>query len=379
MQLQRWMAEAGLRTWVDAMGNVHGRADGTIGADAPVLLVGSHYDTVHDAGKFDGALGIIVGVAPRRPCLARLVASAFQARGMHMSRQPLVCTHGMIGACPVVTTVESMPRSPNKHAITKGTQFCLDVTHVAARVLASGCGTARVDSTCGVGSGLLGLFHISVRWPVFEGGAVSFRHCGGEDSGNRGGPGLWEAAAGGSGGGSGAGNQPTGGPGAAGRHHRAPPSGGDHRFLRRGGPQVGPNPIPRNPVWGKPPPVHISAAVAKLVHRVHMADPCFIGDEPGALVPGGSLKLKHRMGPNCTPCRFGTTFLGSRAVSGSLVKSGLLSVKELGGQGATLAEALASQGFDSSPASIAAIAMRAGSIRGRAPFHRHLGSSPISS
>lgn len=97
------------------------------------------------------------------------------------------------------------------------------------------------------------------------------------------------------------------------------------------------------------------------------------------IVPGGSLKLKHRMGPNCTPCRFGTTFLGSRAVSGSLVKSGLLSVKELGGQGATLAEALASQGFDSSPASIAAIAMRAGSIRGRAPFHRSLGSSPISS
>lgn len=61
------------------------------------------------------------------------------------------------------------------------------------------------------------------------------------------------------------------------------------------------------------------------------------------------------------------------------MKSGLLSVKELGGQGATLAEALASQGFDSSPASIAAIAMRAGSIRGRAPFHPSLGSSPISS
>ena len=105
MQLQRWMAEAGLRTWVDAMGNVHGRADGTIGSDAPVLLVGSHYDTVHDAGKFDGALGIIVGVAPRRPCLACPAASAVQACGMNMSRRIVVCIHDTSGACPAVTTV----------------------------------------------------------------------------------------------------------------------------------------------------------------------------------------------------------------------------------------------------------------------------------
>lgn len=70
------MREAGLRTWVDAMGNVHGRADGQDGEDAPLLLVGSHYDTVYDAGKYDGAMGIIVGALfpswflfPRLSCL----------------------------------------------------------------------------------------------------------------------------------------------------------------------------------------------------------------------------------------------------------------------------------------------------------------------
>ena len=30
---------------------------------APVLMIGSHYDTVHDGGKYDGALGIIVGIS----------------------------------------------------------------------------------------------------------------------------------------------------------------------------------------------------------------------------------------------------------------------------------------------------------------------------
>ncbi len=54
------MREAGLRTWLDAVGNVHGRVDGRA-RDAPALILGSHYDTVMDAGKYDGALGIIVG------------------------------------------------------------------------------------------------------------------------------------------------------------------------------------------------------------------------------------------------------------------------------------------------------------------------------
>ena len=60
LQIRRWMREAGMRTWMDHVGNVHGRVDGA-NASAPALLLGSHYDTVLDAGKFDGALGIIVG------------------------------------------------------------------------------------------------------------------------------------------------------------------------------------------------------------------------------------------------------------------------------------------------------------------------------
>ncbi|CAL5398148.1 unnamed protein product [Camellia sinensis] len=44
--------------WVDQMGNVHSRVDG-MNSSAKSLLIGSHLDTVIDAGIFDGALGII--------------------------------------------------------------------------------------------------------------------------------------------------------------------------------------------------------------------------------------------------------------------------------------------------------------------------------
>lgn len=60
--IRQWMEDAGLRTWVDHMGNVHGRVDG-MNPSAAALLIGSHLDTVVDAGKFDGALGIISAIS----------------------------------------------------------------------------------------------------------------------------------------------------------------------------------------------------------------------------------------------------------------------------------------------------------------------------
>ncbi|XP_047337730.1 allantoate deiminase 2 [Impatiens glandulifera] len=56
--IRQWMEDSGLKTWVDLMGNVHGRVEG-MNATSKALLIGSHLDTVIDAGKFDGALGIV--------------------------------------------------------------------------------------------------------------------------------------------------------------------------------------------------------------------------------------------------------------------------------------------------------------------------------
>ena len=57
-----WMRGAGMAAAIDAVGNVVGRYEGrVIGARA--LLIGSHIDTVRNAGKYDGAFGVVAGIA----------------------------------------------------------------------------------------------------------------------------------------------------------------------------------------------------------------------------------------------------------------------------------------------------------------------------
>ena len=58
----QWMLEAGMTARVDAVGNVIGRYAGAQ-LEAPALLLGSHIDTVRDAGKFDGNLGVVTAIA----------------------------------------------------------------------------------------------------------------------------------------------------------------------------------------------------------------------------------------------------------------------------------------------------------------------------
>jgi allantoate deiminase len=56
-----WMLEAGLRVHEDAVGNLIGRLPGPSRA-SPTLLLGSHLDTVRDAGRFDGAFGVVLPI-----------------------------------------------------------------------------------------------------------------------------------------------------------------------------------------------------------------------------------------------------------------------------------------------------------------------------
>ncbi len=57
-----WMTEAGLSTWQDAAGNQCGRLEGRE-PGLPALLLGSHIDTVPDAGRYDGMLGVLLAIA----------------------------------------------------------------------------------------------------------------------------------------------------------------------------------------------------------------------------------------------------------------------------------------------------------------------------
>ncbi|MFG3592055.1 allantoate amidohydrolase [Bradyrhizobium sp. RDI18] len=62
-----WMRDAGMEAHLDAIGNVCGRYEGDR-PGLPSLMLGSHYDTVRDAGKWDGPLGVITAIA----CVADL-------------------------------------------------------------------------------------------------------------------------------------------------------------------------------------------------------------------------------------------------------------------------------------------------------------------
>jgi allantoate deiminase len=60
-KVQQWFTEAGLQTWRDNIGNIRGRLL-SANPDAKTLVIASHIDTVVNAGKFDGPLGVLMGL-----------------------------------------------------------------------------------------------------------------------------------------------------------------------------------------------------------------------------------------------------------------------------------------------------------------------------
>ena len=72
--LASWMKQLGMQVRVDAAGNLIGRLDG-LDPCRPVLVTGSHLDTVPTGGRFDGALGVLAGLEACR---------ALQDQGMRL-------------------------------------------------------------------------------------------------------------------------------------------------------------------------------------------------------------------------------------------------------------------------------------------------------
>jgi allantoate deiminase len=59
--VMKWMREAGMSARLDAVGNVAGRYEGERHG-LPCLMLGSHLDTVRNAGKYDGMLGVVSAI-----------------------------------------------------------------------------------------------------------------------------------------------------------------------------------------------------------------------------------------------------------------------------------------------------------------------------
>ncbi|MEP6746165.1 MAG: M20 family metallo-hydrolase [Bacteroidota bacterium] len=60
-KIVEWMNQAGLATRADNIHNIRGRLNCNV-ENAKTFLIASHFDTVVNAGKFDGPLGIIMGL-----------------------------------------------------------------------------------------------------------------------------------------------------------------------------------------------------------------------------------------------------------------------------------------------------------------------------
>jgi allantoate deiminase len=61
-EIARWLEPLGVEVRIDAAGNLRGFYPGEE-ENSPRLLVGSHLDTVSDAGAYDGVLGVVLAVA----------------------------------------------------------------------------------------------------------------------------------------------------------------------------------------------------------------------------------------------------------------------------------------------------------------------------
>lgn len=60
-KVQQWMNEAGLQTRIDNIGNIRGSLLSE-NVNAKTFVIASHIDTIINAGKFDGPLGVLMGI-----------------------------------------------------------------------------------------------------------------------------------------------------------------------------------------------------------------------------------------------------------------------------------------------------------------------------
>lgn len=72
-----WMIELGGLVSEDGWGNLVGHFPGN-SVDAPILLLGSHLDTVPNAGRFDGPLGVLVALASMEALASQGIRLPFQ-------------------------------------------------------------------------------------------------------------------------------------------------------------------------------------------------------------------------------------------------------------------------------------------------------------
>ncbi|GAA5534301.1 allantoate amidohydrolase [Deinococcus aluminii] len=131
-RLDRWAASLGLQTHEDAAGNWRAtrRSDRP---NARTLVIGSHLDSVPNAGAYDGVLGVVLGVAlldalkdTRLPYHVELVGFS-EEEGVRF-RVPFIGSRALLGNADELMTVTDAQGKSVAQAIT---EYGLDVAQLA--------------------------------------------------------------------------------------------------------------------------------------------------------------------------------------------------------------------------------------------------------
>lgn len=118
--VQRYMEEAGLKTYYDQFGNLFGRLDG-LDVDAPVVMTGSHVDTVIYGGAFDGAVGTLGAIEAIQVIKENNLSHNHTLEvGVFVSEEPVRFGAGTLGSKAVVGdfTIEDLDRLRDKEGTT---------------------------------------------------------------------------------------------------------------------------------------------------------------------------------------------------------------------------------------------------------------------
>jgi len=141
--LAEWLEPLGTRISVDAVGNFRAVYAGQT-ADAPRLLIGSHLDTVPNAGAFDGILGVMLAVALIEGLNGRRLPYAIEIVGFSEEegvrfRVPFIGSRALVGAIDEELLETQDPQGITVRRAIK--EFGLNPSEISqARVSQNACG-----------------------------------------------------------------------------------------------------------------------------------------------------------------------------------------------------------------------------------------------
>lgn len=158
----RWMADAGLSVTIDALGTVKGAMPpGRVGRDSNRrLLIGSHIDTVVDAGRYDGTLGVVAGI---------LAVQELAARGIRLPFGLDVLAFGDEEGVRFPTTLASSSAVAGAFQSTDLAARDAEGTTLAEALAGFGCAPSEIASAAYSPETVLGYLEVHIeQGPVLE-------------------------------------------------------------------------------------------------------------------------------------------------------------------------------------------------------------------